>query len=76
MDGSTKLRRYLKANRITQEDLAAQAGLDGPQISQWLKGPRRPGLASALKLEAATGGFISPRDWTTPRKARKSTRAA
>jgi transcriptional regulator with XRE-family HTH domain len=75
MEGQRKLRAYLKANKLTQEDFARQAGLDGPQISQWVAGPRRPSLASAIKLQNATAGFISVHDWIPP-KVKKPNRAA
>lgn len=63
MDGAEKLRAYLKDHRLTQEQFAEAAGVPGPQVSLWLGGKRRPSLASALKLEAATAGAVRAADW-------------
>ena len=73
MEGPSKLRRYLREHKLTQEQFAVSADIPGPQISMWLskKRRRRPGLMNALKIEAATHGYVRSEDWT-PRRGRPS----
>ncbi len=63
MIGSEKLAAYLKAKKLTQMAFAELAGVPGPQVSMWLSRRRRPGLASALKIERATRGQVRVQDW-------------
>jgi len=70
VEGAQKLKRYLKERGLSQEGFAAQAGVFGPQINQFCRGARRPSIATALKIEAASGGYVLVRDWVAPRKRR------
>jgi len=63
MSGPELLRKYLTQNGLTQEQFAVTAKVPGPQVSLWLSGARRPNLASAFKLEAATRGFVRATSW-------------
>jgi transcriptional regulator with XRE-family HTH domain len=71
MSGPDRLRKYLTQNSLTQEQFAMAAKVPGPQVSLWLSGARKPNLASAFKLEAATDGFVRATDWiAVPRRKR------
>lgn len=63
MKGRRKLRRYLAKHRLTQEAFAALADVPGPQVSLWLRGERKPGLASAFAIQQATAGAVRAEDW-------------
>lgn len=71
MSGPERLRKYLTQNSMTQEQFAQTAKVPGPQVSLWLSGARRPSLASAFKIEAATDGVVRAADWiAAPRRKR------
>lgn len=77
MKGRSKLAKYLRGKKLTQEQFAEIAGVPGPQMSLWLSGKRKPGLESAVKIEDATGGFVNHRDWIDePRSRRAAPRSA
>jgi DNA-binding transcriptional regulator YdaS (Cro superfamily) len=61
--GVAKLKSYMKARALTQSAFAEKAGVPGPQVSLWLSGARCPSIASALKIETATGGKVVVSDW-------------
>ena len=66
MLGSAKLAAYLKQKKLTQQAFAEAAQVPGPQVSMWLSGRRKPGIASALKIERATRGQVRIQDWVSP----------
>jgi transcriptional regulator with XRE-family HTH domain len=75
--GISKLKSYMKARGLTQSAFAEAAGVPGPQVSLWLSEARRPSIASALKIESATGGSVVVADWVEQRKRpAKSRRSA
>lgn len=50
-----RVRKVIKARRISQNELARQIGIAPAYLSQILSCHRRPSLPLAFKLEAATG---------------------
>lgn len=62
---STKLAEYIASAGLTQAEFSRQTGIPQPMVCQWSCGKRRPGLASALAIEKATGGKIPASYWTT-----------
>lgn len=70
------LRRWLDEPGRTQVALAAQLGVSGPAISQWLNGPSVPSPWLRGPLEALTG--IPATSWQSRRErehARRRTAA-
>lgn len=72
VEGTRKLRRHLKRNGMSLTEFARLAGVPIPQVSMWRSGRRRPGLASAVKLERASGGAIPVDSWTVAARRRAS----
>lgn len=52
---AANIRRYRKARRLSQEELAFQAGIHRTQISLLEKGDRTPRLITFIKLRGALG---------------------
>jgi len=46
---------YLKANEMTQAELAKRAGMTPIDVNRYVKGKRKPGVSSLKKLAKATG---------------------
>jgi transcriptional regulator with XRE-family HTH domain len=76
MDGPGLLARHLKAKNLTQSAFAEAAGLSSPLISMWLSRRRRPGLKSAVALEAATGGAVPAASWLAKSRPHRRSAAA
>lgn len=70
MDGLALLRGYLAKHSMTQVTLAAQVGVPGALVSQWLSGARRPGVTLIFEIERATAGAVPARSWARPRSRR------
>lgn len=70
VEGARKLRRHLKQKGLSLTEFARIAGVPIPQVSMWRAGKRRPGLASALKVERATEGEIPASAWTVEARRR------
>jgi transcriptional regulator with XRE-family HTH domain len=56
-----KLARYLKDRK--QRDFAEAVGISSAFLSQILKGDRRPGYETMLRIEEATGGEVDIHSW-------------
>jgi len=69
MSGIERLASYLARKGLTQGAFALLARVPAPQVSMWLAGRRRPGLASALKIARATQGAVPASSWV-PRSSR------
>jgi DNA-binding transcriptional regulator YdaS (Cro superfamily) len=71
--GLTRLGRYLEKNKETQGAFADRAQVPAPMVSVWSRNAtavaRIPGLANALKIEAATSGEVPTTYW--PRLAQR-----
>ena len=63
-EGARLLWTHLLSSGLSQKALSEELGLGagGGQVSLWLYGRRRPGLAPALNIEARIG--IPARAWT------------
>ena len=55
LTGRQRLAEYRKRSRLKQYELADLIGMHDTTLSQVLSGKRRPGLDTALRIEAATG---------------------
>ena len=53
---------YLKSKNISQKDFAAEVGVTGTILSQYLTGKFRPNLRIAVKIEELTNGIVRPKD--------------
>lgn len=62
LSGRARLRAYLDRHKLMQTELADIIGITKAQLSHILNGVRTPGLATARRIEDATG--IPMRAWT------------
>ena len=53
--GRQRLRQYLERSRMNQREFARAIRITDSYLSQLLSGVRRPGLPTAVRLEAETG---------------------
>lgn len=49
--------------KISQAEAGERIGAAQPLIAEWEKGPRRPGLETAVAMESATGGAVPVEAW-------------
>jgi len=63
MIAAEHLRAYLTKNQLTQIAFARNAGVNPGDLSQYLRGLKRPGLSAASKIQAATGGQVKAVMW-------------
>ena len=68
MDAITSLRRYQRANGLTQVALASRLGVTPAQVSMWLSGQRGPSLLTALQVQDRTGGLVPAASWKAKRR--------
>jgi len=66
MNGAELLRHFLTAEKLSQADFAARAGVSTASVSLWLAGVSRPGYDSALLVQSATGGAVPFVSWGAP----------
>lgn len=59
---------WLRRVGKTRTAFAREVGLTKPKFSRLMQGHQRPDIATAAKIEAATGGFINVKDWLAPAK--------
>lgn len=59
----TLLAEYLARHDMRQAEFSRRTGIPPPMINQYASGERRPGLANALAIEAATDGEIPASYW-------------
>lgn len=62
------LNTYLATTGTSQRAFAEKVGISPSFLSEILNGPKEPGLDTAQKIEAATGGAVKPNAW--PRLAK------
>lgn len=60
-----KLDEYLQRKRIAKGKFAERAGIPAYKLSRLLTGKRKADIATALRIEKATGGEITVRDWVS-----------
>ncbi len=58
-----KLAQYLDQNRIRPSDFARTIGESASNLSDWKAGRRLPRLRTVAKIEAATAGQVTARDF-------------
>ncbi|UJR79864.1 helix-turn-helix domain-containing protein [Sandaracinus amylolyticus] len=59
-----KLRAFLSTRGMTTAAFAERVGVrHAATVSLWTTGARTPGLATAARIELATGGFVRAIDW-------------
>lgn len=63
MPAIKRLAIFLKNRRLTHERFAAMADVPAPMLSLWLRGKRGVSLATAFKIELATGGAVPAESW-------------
>ncbi len=54
MTGSQKLKKWMDARGISQQDVATKLGCAQQAVSSWINGDRLPGLKMALALQRMT----------------------
>lgn len=54
---------YLARTKISRAAFAEMVGVDRSLVTRWSKGGRKPSLATALRIEGATGGEIPATAW-------------
>src|SRR5579859_3912111 len=59
----TPLRAWMDKHPVTNYRMAKAAGLSIGTISFIARGRTLPSLVAALKIEVATGGDVTPKDW-------------
>lgn len=57
---------------LSQAAAAKRFGVSQPIVAEWEKGPRRPGLETAVVMEGETGGLIPIEAWGYDRALVKS----
>lgn len=57
-----KLRTFLKRNRLTRKAFAKRVGISPQAVGYYVKGQRRPSLATAIDIVKATEGAVTLRD--------------
>jgi transcriptional regulator with XRE-family HTH domain len=69
-----RLREWMQGQGHTQATFSTASGFSDALVSMWLSGHRRPSLASAVRLEALTGGSIPVAAWLSqpPTPGRRS----
>lgn len=48
---------------LSQAKAAARFGVTQPLVAEWEKGPRRPGLETAVAMEMGTAGAVPVEAW-------------
>ena len=62
-----KLKKYLKLNKITYREFAAQIGVSKQSVVWWVSTnqfKRRPNAANIKKIKKTTGGKVTANDFT------------
>lgn len=57
---------------LSQAKAAERVGVSQPLVAEWEKGPRRPGLETAVVMESVTGGTIPIEAWGYERSVVRS----
>lgn len=72
--GRGLLKSWRESFAPTKSQLAAaqRFGVSQPMVAEWEKGPRRPGLETAVLMESETGGVVPIEAWGYERSLVKS----
>jgi transcriptional regulator with XRE-family HTH domain len=57
------LRTYRKQRRITLDEMGRAVGVTGVTVHRWETGKARPTLDAVERIEAATAGEVTARDF-------------
>jgi transcriptional regulator with XRE-family HTH domain len=57
------LRTYLRMQRVTVADFAAQIGASEAAVGKWTRGERIPRRAMMARIQTATNGQVTPADF-------------
>ena len=60
---ANKLREWLTANGKRQQAFAAEVATSQAEISRLCSGKKKPDIALAFKISAATGGEVAIASW-------------
>lgn len=63
---SKRIREYLAKRNMTQGELAGLLDTTEANLSRVINGVHLPGLILALKIKAATDGYVVPDDFGKP----------
>ena len=69
MEAMNSLTRYLKENDLTQAAFAERVGLRQATVSKVCAGKVGVSLATALRIERATGGAVPVSVWSETERA-------
>jgi transcriptional regulator with XRE-family HTH domain len=58
-----KLKKYLEERGMSQTFFAKKVGVNPTHLSRWIGGKTVPRIDYILKIEEATNGEVSSRDW-------------
>lgn len=70
-----KLSRYMKENKLTDEDVALALGATISAVGKWRRGERMPRPGVMQKILLLTTGAVSPNDFHAPRTVTSETEA-
>lgn len=62
-EGHGRLKEWRAAKGLSQAEMAKRLGVSQPLIAEWEKGPRRPGLETAVAMETTTDGAVVVEAW-------------
>ena len=58
-----QLYKYLITNNISQSEFADKIGVSQPTLSRYVNGDTLPSVVIGARIEAATSGEVSCKDW-------------
>lgn len=57
------LAEYLDRHKLSQNEFGRRIGAAGGTVSRWTTGRRRPTLELMMKIERATGGWVTAKEF-------------
>lgn len=70
--GHGLLKAWREDHALSQAKAAERMGVSQPLVAEWEKGPRRPGLETAVVMESETGGAVPVEAWGYERSVVRS----
>ena len=61
--GSKKLSTWMKRRKLNQETFASRVEVTQESVSRYLTGKSRPRPEIAMRIQAATNGWVRLQDW-------------
>lgn len=65
-DRGIALKDWLSRNGVSQLEFSGHIGVGQASVSKFISGRALPSLATAVLIEAATGGEVKPASWVAP----------